>query len=202
MTTPFFKTKDGFEGQVGTNHFGHFALTLSLMPVIKKTENARVVNVSSLAHLNTKLDFDKLNFADEKSYNTMKAYKTSKLCNLLFTYELQRKFEQKGINAIAVAAHPGASLTELGRHIEERLKFFGWTKPIFGLITSKPAMGALPEIYAAVGPDVKANDYYGPSGLGEVRGYPKLVKSTRYSHNEEVAKKLWEVSEKLVGVSY
>ncbi len=202
MTTPFFRTKDGFEGQIGTNHFGHFALTLQLMPLIKKTPYARVVNVSSLAHLRCKLDFDNLNFENESKYTPMKAYKRSKLSNLLFTYELQRKFEQQGINAIAVVAHPGAALTELGRHIEARLKYFSWVKPAFALITNTPAMGALPQLYAATGSDVKGGDYYGPSGPGEVRGYPKRVQSTRYSRDKNVAKQLWEVSEQLTGLAF
>ncbi|HDR52125.1 MAG TPA: SDR family NAD(P)-dependent oxidoreductase, partial [Mariniphaga anaerophila] len=109
MTTPYFTTKDGFEGQVGTNHLGHFALTGLLLPVLKKTPKSRVVNVSSMAHKQGKMDFNNLLFENGKGYSPMKSYGRSKLANLLFTYELQRFFESNNIDSISVAAHPGVS---------------------------------------------------------------------------------------------
>jgi NAD(P)-dependent dehydrogenase (short-subunit alcohol dehydrogenase family) len=201
MTTPYFKTKDGFEGQVGTNHLGHFALTGLLLPVLEKSPNARVVNVSSVAHKQGKMDFSNLLFENGKGYTPMKAYGRSKLANLLFTYELQRFFENNNINVISVAAHPGVSQTELFRHLDEKW-YFRLVRPIFQAISQPGKMGALPQLRASTDADVKGSDYFGPNGFMELKGYPVRTTSNSASHNKDDARKLWEVSEKLTGVSF
>lgn len=201
MTTPYFLTKDGLEAQTGTNHFGHFALTGLLLDLIVNTPDSRVVNVSSLAHNRGSVDFNNLLYKKGKDYSPMKAYGRSKLENLLFTYELQRRFEANGIKGIAIAAHPGVSHTNLGRHIEDKW-WFRLLRPLITLITQSQAQGALPQIRASVDPEVKGSDYYGPDGFNEMTGLPVLVQSNKASHNEEDAEKLWEVSEKLTGVTF
>ena len=201
MTTPYFLTKDGLEAQNGTNHFGHFALTGHLFELIKNTSKSRFVNVSSMAHKQGKMDFDNLLFENGKGYSAMKSYGRSKLMNLLFTYELQRKLEAAGIDSISVAAHPGVSNTNLARFLEDKL-IFKILKPLMSPFIQEQEMGALPEIRAAVDPNVKGGEYYGPDGFNEMKGFPVLVQSNEASHNLEDAKKLWEVSEKLTGVKF
>jgi len=201
MTTPYFKTKDGFEGQLGTNHLGHFALTGLLLPVLEKTPKSRVVNVSSMAHKQGKMDFDNLLFENGKGYSPMKSYGRSKLANLLFTYELQRFFESNKTDSISVAAHPGVSQTDLFRYLDEKW-YFRMVHPMFKAISQEGKMGALPQVRASVDPHVKGGEYYGPNGFMELKGYPVKVQSNSRSHNEEDAKKLWEVSEKLTGVKF
>ena len=199
MTTPFFLTKDGLEAQNGTNHFGHFLLTGLLFEVIKKTPGSRIVNVSSAAHKQGKMDFENPLFENGKGYGTMKSYGRSKLSNLLFTYELQRKMESKGIDAIAVAAHPGVAQTNLAAHLENKL-WFKMLMPVFKMISHDQAKGALPQIRASVDPDVKGGQYYGPhKGM---KGFPVVVKSTVASHNRQDAQKLWMLSEKLTGINF
>ncbi len=201
MTTPYFLTKDGLEAQNGTNHFGHFALTGHLFELIKNTSKSRFVNVSSMAHKQGKMDFDNLLFENGKGYSAMKSYGRSKLMNLLFTYELQRKLEAAGIDSISVAAHPGVSNTNLARFLEDKL-IFKILKPLMSPFIQEQEMGALPEIRAAVDPNVKGGESYGPDGFKEMKGFPVLVQSNEASHNLEDAKKLWEVSEKLTGVKF
>lgn len=200
MWCPYTQTKDGFESQMGINHFGHFALTGLLLDFIKKTKNSRVVTVSSLGHKRAQWNPKELMFS-KGNYNQSVAYFNSKLANLLFTYELQRKFESNGIDSIAVAAHPGGSNTNLARHVEKRL-MFKILKPLFLLLAQSAAKGTLPEVRASVDLNVKGGDYYGPKGFNEMGGYPVLVKSTEDSHNLEFAKLLWDDSEKLTGVRY
>jgi NAD(P)-dependent dehydrogenase (short-subunit alcohol dehydrogenase family) len=143
------------------------------------------------------MDFSDLNW-EKSRYNTIGAYGRSKLANLLFTYELQRRFESAGINSIAVAAHPGASKTNLARHTNRIL----YTILLIVAARARAARGALPQIRASVDPDVKGGEYYGPDGFGEMRGSPVLVQSNAASHNENDAKKLWEVSEELTQIKY
>ncbi len=199
MMTPYFTTKDGFEGQIGTNHLGHFALTGLLMDLVLKTEGSRIVNVSSGAHKRGVMDFNNLQFENAKDYSPMKAYGRSKLSNLLFTYELQRKLEAAKKGTIAVAAHPGVAMTNLSRHVEGKFLFKILT-PLFKRIAQDQAMGALPQIRASVDPEVKGSEYYGPDGKNEYKGYPIVVPSNEASHSLEHATKLWEESEKLTGV--
>lgn len=201
MTTPYFKTNDGFEGQMGTNHLGHFALTGLLLPVLGKTPKSRVVNVSSMAHKQGKMDFDNLLFENGKGYSPMKSYGRSKLANLLFTYELQRYFKSNNIDSISVAAHPGVSQTDLFRYLDDKW-YFRLVRPAFEAISQEGKMGALPQVRASVDPQVKGGEYYGPKGFMELKGYPEKVQSNGRSHNLEDARKLWEVSEKLTGVKF
>jgi NAD(P)-dependent dehydrogenase (short-subunit alcohol dehydrogenase family) len=201
MMSPYFQTKDGFEAQMGINHLGHFALTGQLLPLIIKTEGSRIINVSSGAHKRGKMDFDNLLFEEGKDYSPIKAYGRSKLSNLLFTYELQRRLSKFGHMTISAAAHPGVAKTNLGRYM---LKNFlvKLLMPIFWFISQDQEMGALPQIRASVDPDVKGGEYYGPDGRNETKGYPVKVESNDASHNREDALKLWEASERLTGVSY
>lgn len=201
MMSPYNLTKDGFESQIGTNHFGHFALTGLLLDILKKTPKSRVVNVSSMAHKGGVMNFENLMFEKGQGYGPMKAYGQSKLSNLLFTYELQRFFESKKIDCIALAAHPGFSSTNLANSIGN--KFLVKTMmPLMNLIAQPANMGALPLIRASVDPAVKSGEFYGPDSKREMKGYPILVESTQASHNPEDAKKLWEVSEKLTSVVF
>jgi NAD(P)-dependent dehydrogenase (short-subunit alcohol dehydrogenase family) len=197
MAVPYRITKDGFESQVGVNHLGHFALTGLLLDYIVKTEGARVVNVSSNGHKMGEMDFNNFLYENGGGYSRFGAYGRSKLANLLFAYELDRRFKRENIDAIAVAAHPGASNTNLMREW-----YFQILKVLAYFFTQSATMGALTTIRAAVDPNVKGSDYYGPGGRGERSGYPVRVESSEASHNEEDAEKLWEVSEKLTGVKY
>lgn len=199
MTTPYFTTKDGLEGQMGTNHFGHFALTAHLFEIIKKTPNSRVVNVSSTGHKAGKMDFENLLFEGGKGYGRMKAYGRSKLSNLLFTYELQRRLETSGINSISLASHPGGTKTNLDRHINNKW----WFKILYPFVKGmmmEQEQGALSQIRASVDPNVKGGDYYGPhKGM---KGWPVKVESNSASHNKEDAKKLWSISEEITGITF
>ena len=201
MMVPYGLTKDGFESQVGTNHLGHFALTGLLIDVLKVTPKSRVVNVSSMAHKRGVMDFDNLLYENGKDYAPMKAYGRSKLSNLLFTYELQRFFEAKGMDTFTLSAHPGLSKTNLAHHIENKL-LFKLLKPLFSFMSQPAFMGALPQIRAAVDLNAKANEYYGPDGKREMKGYPVLVESNQASHDLINARKLWDISEKLTSVKY
>jgi NAD(P)-dependent dehydrogenase (short-subunit alcohol dehydrogenase family) len=201
MMTPYFTTQDGFEGQFGTNHLGHFALTALLMDVVLHTPGSRIVNVSSGAHKNGEMDFTNLQFENGKGYKSMKAYGRSKLSNLLFTYELQRKLEAAKKDTIAVAAHPGVAMTNLARHMQGKFLFKIMT-PLFKRMAQDQAMGALPQIRASVDPEVKGSEYYGPDAKNEWKGYPVLVQSNAASHSLEDAVKLWEESEELTGVKF
>jgi len=201
MMPPYFTTKDGFEGQIGINHLGHFALTGLLMDVILKTKNSRIVNVSSGAHKRGEMDFSNLLFENGRDYSPMKAYGRSKLSNLLFTYELQRKLEAAQKETIAAAAHPGVAKTNLGRYLQRRF-LVRILMPLFNLMVQDQAMGALPQIRACVDPGVKSGEYYGPDGRREFKGYPVIVASNDASHNSVDSAKLWEESEKLTGVTY
>ncbi len=192
MAIPFGKTADGFETQFGTNHLGHFALTGLLLKLITCTPKARVVTVSSSMHLFGKIDFANLN--GEKHYHRQGAYAQSKLANLLFTYELQRRFDHTGVDTIAVAAHPGWTETNLQVHWKVL-----WT--FNSLAGQRPWMGALPTLYAATAPDVQGGEYYGPRGL-QVWGYPTRVRSNNRSYDTVMAARLWAISEELTGVRY
>jgi NAD(P)-dependent dehydrogenase (short-subunit alcohol dehydrogenase family) len=201
MMVPYSTTKDGFERQLGTNHLGHFALTGLLIDLLLETPGSRVVNLSSMAHYAGNLDFGDLMYEGGKGYSPTAAYGRSKLANLLFTYELQRRYEAVGADAIAVAAHPGTAHTNLSRYLEDRwyYKLFGLLEP---LVSQSAAMGALPAIRAATDPNVRGGQYYGPDGFRELRGYPVVVQSNRASHDEQDARQLWRVSEQLTGVGF
>ena len=197
MYTPKSHTKDGFEMQFGTNHLGHFAFTGLLLDRLLPVAGSRVVTISSMGHrIRADIHFDDLQW--EHSYNRVSAYGQAKLANLLFTYELQRRLAPHG-TTIAVAAHPGGSNTELMRHLP------GWAAsvyPVIAPIFQDAAMGALPQLRAATDPAVLGGQYYGPDGLGQTRGYPKVVGSSKKSHDAERQRRLWAVSQELTGVTY
>ena len=189
-------TKDGFEMQFGTNHLGHFALTGLLLDNILPVEGSRVVTVSSVGHrILARIHFEDPQF--ERKYNRVEAYGQSKLSNLLFTYDLQRRLTAKGAPTVALAAHPGFSDTELMRHLPSFIPEFAW-KPF----TQPADKGALPTLRAATDPGAQGGQYYGPDGLGETRGNPKVVASSAQSHNEDIQRRLWTMSEELTGVTY
>jgi NAD(P)-dependent dehydrogenase (short-subunit alcohol dehydrogenase family) len=195
MMTPKSTTKDGFELQFGTNHLGHFALTNLLLDRVLAVPGSRIVTVSSQGHRFVRgIRFDDLQW--ERDYGRIRAYGQSKLANLLFTYELQRRLQ--GTNTIAVAAHPGGSNTELGRNTPALVRsVFDVVGP---LLMQSADMGALPTLRAATDPGVLGGQYYGPDGFGEQRGYPKIVASSEASHDTDAQRRLWTVSEELTSV--
>jgi len=199
MYTDKGNTKDGFELQFGTNHLGHFAFDGLILDRLLPVEGSRVVTVSSVGHrIMAKIHFEDLQW--ERSYNRVKAYGQSKLANLMFTYELQRRLAAKNAPTIALAAHPGGSNTELTRYIPGLMK--PATDLLWPLISQSPEMGALPTLRAATDPAAQGGEYYGPDGLGQTQGHPKLVQSSKQSHDKEIQRRLWEVSEELTGVTY
>ena len=205
MALPFRQTADGFELQMGTNHLGHFALTGLLFDLLKRSTGARIVNVASLAHRWTRgLNLEDLHF-EKARYSKWDAYSKSKLANLLFTFELDRRLKKSGIDVLAVAAHPGYSATNLG-FAGPAMQKSVLGKMVIGagnLAFAQPAdRGALPQLFAATAPDVQGGDYIGPNGWQQLRGYPRKVGSRREARNPELAAKLWDLSEKLTSVNY
>ncbi len=201
MMAPYTVTVDGFENHFATNHLGHFALTGLLLDALLTAPDSRVVNVSSSGHRRGRMDFRNLMFKVPGSYSPMGAYARSKLANLLFTYELQRRYNAADIDAFAVAAHPGMSNTNLGRYLETKW-YFKISIPLMRWMMQSAAMGALPTLRAAVDPNVNGCEYYGPSGLFEMRGSPVIVQSSNTSHNEDTARELWTISEQLTNVQF
>jgi NAD(P)-dependent dehydrogenase (short-subunit alcohol dehydrogenase family) len=195
MAVPQGKTADGFERQIGTNHLGHFALTGLLLPKITD----RVVTLSSGAHRMGKINLEDLNW-ERRRYARWSAYGQSKLANLMFAYELQRRLATAKSPVKSIAAHPGYASTELQSHtesIQDTLMVLGNR-----LIAQSADMGALPELYAATLPTLRGGEFIGPHGRLGLNGYPKVVGSNRASKDETVAAKLWTLSEELTGVSY
>ncbi len=201
MLVPYGKTEDGFENTLGINHLGHFVLTGLLIDKLIKTPGARIVNVSSNAHYGGEIDFSNFLYENGKGYTPMGAYGRSKLANLLFTYELQRRFDKKDLDIIALAAHPGISATGLADHfLKHRMTWL--IRMVMKLLFQSSAMGALPSLRAAVDQEAKGGQYYGPDGVGEKSGYPIVVDSNEPSKNLEYAQKLWQISQELTGVRY
>jgi NAD(P)-dependent dehydrogenase (short-subunit alcohol dehydrogenase family) len=199
MMTPKASTKDGFELQFGTNHLGHFALTGLLLDHLLPVDGSRVVTISSLGHrIRSSIDFDDLRAGPR--YDRAAAYGRSKLANLLFTYELQRRLADNAAPTIAVAAHPGGSRTELGRNAPALVRI-GMTA-VGPVLFQSAAMGALPALRAGTDPQVRGGQYYGPSHLAEQRGHPRLVQSSDASHDTQLQGWLWAVSEQSTGVTY
>jgi NAD(P)-dependent dehydrogenase (short-subunit alcohol dehydrogenase family) len=194
MFTPRSTTKDGFELQFGTNHLGHFALTNLLLDRVLAATGSRIVTVSSQGHRFVRgIRFDDLQW--DRSYSRVGAYGQSKLANLLFTYELQRRLT--GTHTIAVAAHPGGSRTELTRNLPPLVAAATrLAEPLF----QSAGMGALPTLRAATDPGVLGGQYFGPDGFGEQRGHPKVVASSVASHDTDAQRRLWAVSEELTSV--
>lgn len=194
MFPPYSKTKDGFELQIGTNHLGHFALVGHLMPLLQPAEGSRIVVVSSMAHRTGNIDLSDLNWESRK-FNTQRAYGDSKIANLYFAYELARKLEKSGGHPKVTAAHPGWTSTELQRHS-------GMMRFLNGIFAQDAEMGALPTLRAAFDPRAQPGDYFGPSRFFQMNGPPVKVSSNARSHGEEVARRLWQKSEEMTGISY
>jgi NAD(P)-dependent dehydrogenase (short-subunit alcohol dehydrogenase family) len=186
------ETADGFELQFGTNHLGHFALTVQLLPLLVGTEGSRVINVSSSSQNFGKLDLTDLQWT-KRPYKRMGSYGASKIANMLFTLELQRRLKEAGASVITAACHPGWT----GTNLQKSSPMLRWLSPLFGM---KPWQGALPTLYAAVSNDVVAGGYYGPDGLGTMRGYPAPNTPSAASTDEDEARHLWKLSEKLTGI--
>ena len=198
MMPPRGTTADGFELQFGTNHLGHFALTGLLLDRLLTVPGSRVVTVSSNGHR-----AGRINFADlqsERRYGRMSAYAQSKLANLMFTYELERRLRAAGAATIALAAHPGSAGTDLVRH------FPGVMQTVYsragGVFKQSAAMGALPTLRAATDLAARGGEYYGPGGFAQMTGYPVRVSSNGRSHDEQAQRRLWAESERLTGVTF
>jgi len=190
-------TEDGFETQFGVNYLAPFALTGLMLDVLLKTPASRVVTISSRMHTSGKIAWDDL--MSERQYEQWSAYKQSKLAILLFTFELNRRLEAKGTGTRAIAAHPGQAATQWP---ENNLKGFQkfLMKTIAPMMSQSAAMGALPQLYAAVDLNAKPSSYYGPER--DTRGYPVEVRASDAAYDEADAKRLWELSERLTGVKY
>jgi NAD(P)-dependent dehydrogenase (short-subunit alcohol dehydrogenase family) len=199
MATARATTADGFEAQFGVNHLGHYALTGLLMPGMKDRGGARVATVSSLNHKWGRIDFD--DPQHERSYKRWRGYNQSKLANLLFAFELDRRLRAAHAAAASVAAHPGYTNTSLQRRMEHSLerRVLLVTNRLFG---QSPDMGALPVLYAAAAPDVPGGTYVGPGGAGEARGYPAIAAASAAARDPALAARLWDLSEQLTGVKF
>jgi NAD(P)-dependent dehydrogenase (short-subunit alcohol dehydrogenase family) len=194
-------TEDGFEMQFGTNHLGHFALTALLLPLLRRGQSPRVVNVSSLAHRGGEINFD--NLQAEREYRSWPAYEQSKLANLLFTLELQRRSDAYGWGLMSNAAHPGFARTDLIPNGPGTGGVKGIAMKLLGVFMShSAAAGALPTLFAATAPEAMPGGYYGPNGWSEFKGAVSPAKVYPQAKNEVVARKLWEVSEQLTGVKW
>jgi NAD(P)-dependent dehydrogenase (short-subunit alcohol dehydrogenase family) len=194
MVPPYSKTRDGFELQMGTNHFGHFALTIQLLDMIKSTTRSRIVNVSSAAHKGGNINFNDLNWESRK-YKPWRAYGDSKIANLYFTKELSERLRNNGNNVKVTSAHPGWTATELQRHSG----LTGFFNRFFAMPIEQ---GVLPTLRAALDENANTGDYFGPDGFMEMKGYPVKVDTNKLAKDEKIAKKLWDVSEELTNVKF
>ena len=198
-------TPDGFELQLGTNHFGHFALTGLLLPTLLRPEApapARIITVSSIAHRGATMDFDNLNW--ERGYKPWPAYRRTKLANLLFGFELHRRLQRAGSSTMSIIVHPGVSNTNLfaagpgtGGGLQAVI-----APLVIRLLAQSDAQGALPTLYGATSPNAQSGHFYGPDGFRQMRGYPVEVRAEQQACDEAVAAKLWQVSEQLTGIRY
>jgi NAD(P)-dependent dehydrogenase (short-subunit alcohol dehydrogenase family) len=190
-------TSDGFELQFGTNYLGHFALTLALLPLLKRGRDSRVVMLSSLsARMGGAIDFGNLNA--EAGYNAMAAYSQSKIACLMFAGELQRRSDAGGWGISSLAAHPGMSRTELLTKTPGRWDMNRIFRSLFWFTFQSPAQGALPTLYAATAPEAAPGGYYGPDGMSEMNGFPTEAQMPEKALDQAQARRLWEVSEQLV----
>lgn len=203
MIPPYRLSEDGFELQMATNHLGHFALTGLLADLLSASPTPRVVTVSSAVHKSGKINFQDIH--SERRYRRYDAYAQSKLANLLFTYELQRRASQAGWPVLSVAAHPGYAATNLqssGIGLDGRSSFLKLTGLANALFAQNAEAGALPVLYAATSPDVPPGAFVGPDGPFEMRGSPRLVEPAPAARDEITARRLWDLSEELTGVSF
>jgi NAD(P)-dependent dehydrogenase (short-subunit alcohol dehydrogenase family) len=204
MAIPRHRTEDGFEQTFATNHLGHFALTGLVLDRLLDTPGSRIVTVSSIGHRQGPgvMNFDDLQF--EHNYKPWHAYWQSKLANLLFTYELQARVEAAGAGPIALAAHPGNARTELWRNGSwlEREVYQPRLRMLTFWFAQSAEVGALATLRAAVDPAARGGEYYGPPGRLQFTGYPVRVESSDASHDVAAARRLWELSERMTGVSY
>ena len=187
------ETADGFELQFGTNHLGHFALTMLLLERLISTEGSRVVNVASAAQKLGQLDLDDLNWK-KRPYRRMASYGASKVANMLFTHELQRRFAEAHSSSRCIACHPGWTRTNLLR----TTPLFRLFNPLFAM---PPWQGALSTLFAATSPEAVGGGYYGPNGIGTLRGYPAPAIPATISTSSTAAMRLWQLSEQMVGIS-
>lgn len=200
MALPYGKTEDGYETQFATNHLGHFALSLRLLPALERAASPRVVTVSSLTHTSGKLRLDDLH--GEKSYSPSGAYAASKLANVLFAYELERRLRSTNRRTRSIACHPGMSATQITlragteRGNEAFGKFLVWGN---SLVAQPADRGAWPTLYAATHPSIRGGEYVGPVQFFGTRGYPGVMKSSPTSHDAALAARLWAASETMTG---
>jgi len=194
MVPPFGRTKQGFELHFGTNHLGHFALTSHLLPLLENTPGARIVVVSSTAQSGGQIDLEDLNW-EHKKYKAWRAYGQSKLANMMFALELQRRLAAAGSKVLVTAAHPGWTATDLQRTSSMAV----WGNPLFAM---KPPQGALPILRAATDPSAEGGSYWGPNGWMEMKGSPAPAKITKRARDAELAARLFDESEKLTGVAF
>lgn len=193
-------TAQGFEGQFGTNHLGHFALTGELMPALLKTPHSRVVTVASIAHKGGRMRFEDPNW--EKAYDPRKAYQQSKLANLMFGLELDRRLKRANADVASIIAHPGVAVTSIvsngmGSGVQAKI-----ANTMIQLFAQSDARGAWPTLYAATSPDAKSGHYYGPDGIAEIKGLPVEVQPKPHAQDPVAAARLWHISEQMTGVEY
>lgn len=198
MVPPYSLTEDGFESQFGVNYLGHYLLTSLLLDLMPDTPDSRIVTLSSIAHRFGRINFDDLQW--EKKYSKWPAYGQSKLACLMFAVELQRWLENNGSKVLSVAAHPGSSRTELQRNLGILNDLFHTIKP--PVLSQSAAKGALPTLLAALGPNVKGGEYYGPGGFLEFTGEPEHARKSKTLSDTRTAARLWEVSGQLTGARY
>lgn len=196
-------TEDGFESTLATNHLGPFALTGLLMDRLTAAPSARIVTVSSSSHMYGAIDVDDLHLA-RRPYRTHRAYSQSKLANLMFTSALQRQLTEAGARVLAVAAHPGVAETDFNRNMGPVTRALASPRlrPLLSWARQSPAMGALPTVRAAVDPDVRGGEFYGPSAPHGMTGHPVRVRRSARSRDHEVQDRLWRESERLTGIRY
>ena len=200
MAIPRQETGHGFERQFGVNHLGHFALTGGLMPLLLETPASRIVNVSSMAHRSGSLNFDDLH--GRRKYSRFGAYAQSKLANLLFTLELQRRMETVAAPTICLSAHPGWASTNLQSAApNERASTFELLlmRTLNALFAQSAEQGALPQLYAATSPAVQGGDFVGPDGWMQMRGYPQKHRAKETAYDREAARELWRLSVEMTG---
>lgn len=203
MTPPQRKvTKDGFELQFGTNYLGHFALTAYLMPLLRKGNKPRVVTVSSIANRERKANINFDDLQSEHNYDPMEAYDQSKLADLMFTFELQRRSDAAGWGIMSIASHPGISSTDLMTNGPGENSFLARMLKILPFMRQSAANGALSSLYAATSPNAQCGGYYGPSRFHEMRGLPRPAQIPAKAQDVNLAKRLWEISKQLTNVDF